>query len=245
MAHFNPAFEALMAVPFLIIPENEIGLNGLFEPAYAIVRVNEGGWVNNPNDPGQETYAGITRRWNGSWAGWSIIDNFKKLNTLKTNQIIPDPRLDALVKEFYQKKFLDFRLDKVIDQNVTNIFFDAIVLEGRAVETMQKTLNSMGFKITVDNIIGPETIGAINMANPRKLHDNFKAAREQYLKDRAAEDPRKIEFLQGWLIRLSRFPTLQTVQIGTGIVVAGLAFLIGNYYLSQQNQTAKSKLKAA
>jgi len=57
---------------YMLVPA--LALNGSFSPAYAIVKVNEGGYVNDPVDKGGETYAGIARNIFGSWEGWSIID---------------------------------------------------------------------------------------------------------------------------------------------------------------------------
>jgi lysozyme family protein len=42
--------------------------------AYESTMKAEGGYVNNPQDPGGETYKGIARKFNSKWDGWIAID---------------------------------------------------------------------------------------------------------------------------------------------------------------------------
>ena len=44
-----------------------------FDRALAFVLEREGGWVNNPNDKGGETYRGVARNYNLYWPGWNRI----------------------------------------------------------------------------------------------------------------------------------------------------------------------------
>ena len=41
---------------------------------------HEGGYVDNPNDIGKETYGGISRKYNPNWEGWKFIDDWKLRN---------------------------------------------------------------------------------------------------------------------------------------------------------------------
>lgn len=58
------------------------------------------GWSFTSPDRG-ETYAGISRKENPKWGGWSIIDNAKPLIF---NEKIDDKFLDYLVKYFYESR---------------------------------------------------------------------------------------------------------------------------------------------
>ena len=51
----------------------------IFNLAYKKLEVAEGGYVNDPDDKGGETYKGISRKANPNWAGWISIDQIKKL----------------------------------------------------------------------------------------------------------------------------------------------------------------------
>ena len=48
-----------------------------FTKAYALTAAYEGGYVDDPEDAGGETYRGISRRYHPSWQGWQIIDTLK------------------------------------------------------------------------------------------------------------------------------------------------------------------------
>ena len=49
-----------------------------FKKAIAPVLAYEGGYVNDPDDNGGETYKGISRKFWPRWTGWAFIDNAKK-----------------------------------------------------------------------------------------------------------------------------------------------------------------------
>ena len=50
----------------------------------------EGGYVNDSDDAGGETYLGISRKNNPNWSGWKLIDSIKKgvFDVTRKQQII-------------------------------------------------------------------------------------------------------------------------------------------------------------
>ena len=44
-----------------------------FNQAFKKVMSAEGGYVNDPDDPGGETYKGVARKMNPRWSGWAIV----------------------------------------------------------------------------------------------------------------------------------------------------------------------------
>ena len=50
-----------------------------FDIEFNKVVLAEGGYVNNPNDNGEETYLGISRKYNPGWDAWREIDNIKRV----------------------------------------------------------------------------------------------------------------------------------------------------------------------
>ncbi len=48
-----------------------------FKTAIEATLKAEGGYVNDPDDPGGETYKGIARNRNSKWSGWTHIDLLK------------------------------------------------------------------------------------------------------------------------------------------------------------------------
>jgi lysozyme family protein len=194
-----------------------------FNIAYEkFVKPFEGGYVNNPNDKGGETYAGIARKFNPKWKGWDFID-FKKRTKpgeVKTNAFFPD--IDYLVVDFYKSLWNRHKLSEIKSQDVANIFFDFIVNSGtRAIKKVQKLL-----KIKDDGIIGNQTINAINNENPAKLNNEIKKLRKNFYKNIVLRDPSQNVFAQGWKNRINAFPTLPTSGITTVLLFIAILYLL-------------------
>ena len=56
-----------------------------FKKALTETLRHEGGYVNDPKDPGGETYKGISRKNHPDWEGWNIIDEKKILSSFPIN----------------------------------------------------------------------------------------------------------------------------------------------------------------
>ena len=147
-----------------------------FETAYYLTNKIEGGYYNNKNDAGGETYRGISRVTNPYWLGWDIVDNIKKTNfsaetineALDKNEV-----LQNFVKVFYLNNYWDAILgNKIADQQIANEVYDNAVNMGvpQAGIYLQKVINilnrnqSLYKDITVDGKIGGGTIQTLEMA---------------------------------------------------------------------------------
>lgn len=85
----------------------------------------EGGWNHVSGDRGGETYKGIARKFWPKWAGWKIIDEYKKTHKLTKGDFIKDSVLDQLVLDFYKKEFWDVVSgDQIEDQATGNTLYD-------------------------------------------------------------------------------------------------------------------------
>lgn len=162
---------------------------------------HEGGYVNDYNDRGGETYSGIARAFNPDWVGWSVLDriaNKKRFDVF--------PQLDKLVKEFYKANYwLENRLNDIKNQSVAELIYDWVVNSGKAEREVQKVLVSMGQNIAVDNAIGAKTIKAINSVDQTQLHSNIVAARVQYYKTGVEQGWLHPSFLNGLTARAESF----------------------------------------
>lgn len=191
-----------------------------FEKAYHdVIQPNEGGYVNNPNDKGGETYAGIARKFNPNWTGWTYIDFKKKTSgTIKRNTKFPD--IEYLVIEFYKNRWNGLRLDEIKNQKVAEFIFDFHVhSQTTGIKILQKVLG-----IKQDGKIGNQTITAINAANQSRLLNDLIEARKTFLKSLAEKDPTQETFLDGWLSRVDGFKN-PIASFGI-IVVAGILYLL-------------------
>src|ERR1035438_7110103 len=130
------------------------------------VEVYEGEYSNDKDDPGGETYKGISRNMNKDFEGWKIIDSYKGRKNypelLKT-----DDKLQSLVLDFYKKNYWDKFEGDAFDDETGEEMFDQSVNLGikRAIEHLQRSLNLLNDRqtlypdIKVDGIIGDETLG--------------------------------------------------------------------------------------
>lgn len=198
------------------------GLSAAFDPAYSLLRKHEGYYVNDPEDLGKETYAGVARAIHPVWAGWAILDKYKRKvgRPLLTNEVVPG--MEEAVEQFYRSRWSLSRAGEIVSQDVANIYFDFYILAARAVATMQEVLRSMGQNVDVDNNIGSQTISAINAVNPEKLYQKYKSARIEYHKDRVASGAVSAKFLPGWLKRTMDFPDLLSPLPIAGMAAAGV-----------------------
>ena len=206
-----------------------------FSPAYSIVQKHEGGYVNNANDAGGETYRGIARKVWPSWEGWPLLDTWKihlgltEKRKPKTGEFV-DPSfskagaIDAAVRRFYENLWKAAKAESINSQEVANAYFDFYVLHSKAVKAIQEAAISLGSKITADNIIGSQTLAAINSLDPTKLLTAFYNARKSY-HDAAVAGGYGAEFYDNWVGRAASFlPDLESVtDLSTtkGKIVAG------------------------
>ncbi|HQF43983.1 MAG TPA: glycosyl hydrolase 108 family protein [Ignavibacteriaceae bacterium] len=139
-----------------------------FDLIYNKVMIDEGGYVSDPDDPGGETYKGISRVNNPKWAGWQIIDSYKgRYDFPKCLQA--DENLEELVKYLYKKKYYDPYIGDQIDDSIAEEMFDQAVNLGieRAIEHLQRSLNVLNRNqrdysdIQVDGIFGQNTLKAL------------------------------------------------------------------------------------
>lgn len=104
-----------------------------FIKAYKKLEIAEGGYSNNPNDKGGETYKGISRKYNPDWIGWYIVDDIKKHHPTTFKGILKaTPQLEKYVQELYKIKYWNvLSLDNFKSQAIAEQLFDTCVNCGR------------------------------------------------------------------------------------------------------------------
>lgn len=121
---------------------------------------NEGGYTNDPDDAGGETYKGISRKNHPTWTGWVSIDQIKKAHPKGFKTILEHtPELQDKVKDFYKRRFWDeLCLDTCGNQELANQAFDMAVNAGikAGVKILQKVIG-----VPADGILGNVTKQAI------------------------------------------------------------------------------------
>ena len=146
----------------------------------------EGGYSNNPADPGEETKYGISKR------------------------SYPDLDIANLTKEqaiaIYYRDFWAPELYKDITYTPIAIkIFDLAVNMGPSTihKLVQTTLNNIdpNNNLTVDGILGPISIAAINKAQSITLLAQIKIAAANYYHIIASNNIKEAGFLYDWLKR--------------------------------------------
>ena len=107
-----------------------------FEKSFKRVVFNEGGYVNDPDDAGGETYMGISRRAYPNSIIWKHIDEItKKYMTIKiiNQKLKENTELTEKIKAIYKSDYwMPFNLDKGYSQRLADQIFDNAVNRGVA-----------------------------------------------------------------------------------------------------------------
>lgn len=168
-----------------------------FDPAYTKLIKHEGGYANDPDNHGGETYRGISRNnWRG-WEGWAQIDKLKQGKDFPHCLNI-NADLQGSVRAFYRRNFWTPLMDEIQDQPLVNWLFDKCVNMGsrRAYKLMQRALH-----VDEDGVIGQETKHGIHQMDPALLLAACREEAKRFYTKLALDDPTQAKFLRGWLGR--------------------------------------------
>lgn len=180
----------------------------------------EGGYANNPNDSGGETFRGISRKnWPG-WIGWKTVDEVKRRGA-RTAKLIDaalknDPVMEQAVAIFYQANFWrPFESLEAPDRIMAKLFDTAVnVGVGAAVKMLQRTVNKMGpiSQLSVDGAIGPKTRAGFDIVvdapgGEAKFLRIFCQEQEAHYRRIVSRKPSQAEFINGWLRRAAWVPS--------------------------------------
>lgn len=169
-----------------------------FKQALQMVLQHEGGYVNDPNDPGGETYKGIARNMNSGWLGWILIDIQKKQANFPAN-LSNNSELNTEIEHFYKINYWDrVKGDQINDQRVANTIFDFSVNAGVSTGSVlaQKVVDAKE-----DGVLGNISIGAINAMQPEQFLSYYTIAKiARYIKI-VKNRPSSQKYFYGWVRR--------------------------------------------
>jgi lysozyme family protein len=165
-----------------------------FNKVVAQILAAEGGYVNNPADPGGETNLGIT---------WPVLKQAISLGLLPTATTIKALTVDQ-AKIIYEELFWKPVKGDALPITMALYVFDSAVNQGisPAVKMLQRALD-----VPQDGVMGSATMSAITRIRPWHT-DRFMAFRAmRYMSTKNAD-----KFGESWLIRL-----FETTRKGTNI----------------------------
>lgn len=119
-----------------------------FATSLKLTLAYEGGWVNNPRDPGGATYRGVTQ---------AVYDQFRDQVDAQRQSVrlISETELNALYFVRYWQRVAGDRLPLGLDYAVFDFAVNSGV--GRAARTLQQLLGMA----VIDGDIGPQTLQAV------------------------------------------------------------------------------------
>lgn len=175
-----------------------------FQTFLPILLQHEGGFVNDPADPGGATNKGVTLKTFQSCAR-RLLGIAPTLDALKS---LTDQQAGVIYKDLYWNRIGG---DQIALQALANIVCDFQVNAGaRSARLLQQVLNELGATppLVVDGIIGARSLAALQVVDQRDAYMSFKQHVIDYYQNLAAQRPELQKFLRGWLNRIRSFPDL-------------------------------------
>ena len=175
----------------------------------AEIVAREGGFVDDPDDPGGATNHGVTihtmRRLGLDLDGDGDVD------TADVRRITPALAQEIFIKHYFQRPGID-RLPEALQASVFDMYVNA---GSHAVKILQRMLTRMRIECAVDGVIGPQTAAAAARAAeaaPEHIADAYGIARRNYYYALADGRPASRKYARrqdggkgGWIARAETF----------------------------------------
>ena len=156
-----------------------------FEKALAKLLKHEGGYVNDPDDPGGTTKFGIDQR------SHPEVD-------------VEHLTLDR-ARQIYDQSYWGPSHAEALPPGVGEVVFDSAVNcgVGKAIIWLQQVLADMGlYHGAIDARVGPLTLAAAAAVDPAQLVSAILSKRRHFYERLAASRPAMRKFLRGWNNRI-------------------------------------------
>ena len=154
----------------------------------------EGGFVNDPDDLGGATNMGVTI------STWKQVgydkDGDGDIDVDDLHLLTREDVVNRVLKPHYWDRW---KADDIKSQSVANILVDWVWAScAHGIKIPQRLLG-----VSVDGIVGPKTLAAVNARNPRELFDMIKIARFDFIEDICRKRPANNKFKRGWMNRIN------------------------------------------
>ena len=169
----------------------------------------EGGFVNDPDDPGGATNFGVTihtmRRLRLD------LDRDGDVDVRDVRKLTRAQAIDIFITHYFDRPRIA-ELPQPLHATVFDMYVNA---GGNAIKILQRLLNTMGHAVSVDGALGPQSIGAAHKAHadaPDHLVDAYGIARRNYYFRIADNRPASRKYARsraggkgGWIKRAEEF----------------------------------------
>ena len=178
------------------------------EIATAIV-AREGGFVNDPDDPGGATKYGVTL---ATLRGLKRdINRDGTVDIADVRALTRDDARQIFIEHYFRKP----RLDQLPEALHATVFDMQVNAGANAVRILQRLVSRMGFGCVDDGVVGPKTViavGAACHAAPDHIADAYGIARRNYYYALADARPASRKYARrtdggkgGWIVRAETF----------------------------------------
>lgn len=191
--------------------------------------MREGGFVNDPDDPGGATKHGVTI---GTLKALGIdVNRDGVVGIADVKALTVADAVDIYMRHYFERPGID-RLPQALQASVFDMYVNA---GSNAVKLLQRLLTSTGFPCDADGQIGPQTIRAadkVAAGNAGALADAYAVARRDYYYRLADARPASRKYARsrdggkgGWITRAEEFmsPHLRFTEAQHRARVAGWA----------------------
>ena len=169
----------------------------------------EGGFVNDPDDPGGATKHGVTI---GTLRRLGIdVNRDSRIDVADVKALSRAQAVEIYLRHYYEGPGIA-ALPEVLQASVFDMYVNA---GGNSVRILQRLLTDMGFPCEPDGEIGPQTIRAAQKAfetAPAHLADAYGIARRNYYYSLADKRPASRKYARrkdggkgGWITRAEEF----------------------------------------
>ena len=156
-----------------------------FDECFNLILLEEGGYVNDPRDPGGRTNMGVTQR---AW------ENYIKSSVTEEvmRKLTPDR-----IKPFYKSMYWDKVRGDILPSGLDYATFDFAVNSGpfKAIKCLQEIAG-----VVADGIMGPKSLDAIMHCNREQTIDALCDMRMEFLR----KLPKFKDYGRGWSSRVQR-----------------------------------------
>jgi lysozyme family protein len=179
------------------------------EDIAAEIVAREGGFVNDPDDPGGATNHGVTL---GTLRRLGVdVNRDGRIDTADVRSLTVAQAQAIFVDHYFHRPGLA-ALPDCLQPSVFDMYVNA---GANAVRVLQRLVADMGFACSDDGVVGPQTIRAVQMAfeaAPSHLADAYGIARRNYYYALADARPASRKYARrrdggkgGWILRAEDF----------------------------------------
>ena len=169
----------------------------------------EGGYVDDPDDPGGATNHGVTI---GTMRNLGLdLNGDGRIDKRDVRALTPTQAQQIFVEHYFRRPRLA-ELPAILQPSIFDMYVNAGT---NSVKILQRLLTRMGFPASDDGIVGPLTIAAANeaaQAAPQHLADAYSIARRNYYYALADQRPASRKYARtkaggkgGWITRAEEF----------------------------------------